>query len=829
MSQSTLTNPAKESKELWGIDYQYLLSEWKQMFASGGTVVKDIWSGTTVAFLALPPNLALAIAAGVEPNVGITTGIVAGIIGALLGGQRFAVTGPAAAMAVVLVEISQTYGIGGIWLVCMMAGVLQLLAGVFKLGRLISFIPMPVIVGFATAIGALVFFNAIDDFLGLPSVRIAHPGVQLPVHNLLPQFILDLSDIYQRCFVHQEMNFAAIGLGFLTLAIAYLLPRLTRAVPAQLVGIVVATLVAALLHLNVPVIRDISAISNLVPSPHLPEIPWREFFVLFPTAITVFMLGSIESLLSASVADGMTGSSKHHSNQELIGQGIANVVVPFFGGIPVTGVIARTAVNIRAGARTRLSAIIHSLVLMVLIFLFSKQAEQIPLASLAAILMLTGIRLIEWDAVREIWRVSRAEGYVVVATTIAAVAINLTAGVFIGLVFACALFIRQMSDVNFTPGAGENVDVIDIPTCNYVRTYVVDGPLFFGAAERFIENIMVLDTVKVIILHMKAARVMDLTGVETLLSIQHQLHRHGGKLVLAELPAQPLALLDRTSALETIGKDNIFSDYKTAVLTVNNDLLNGSCKSCAVRDGKGPKDCRLRNALLDESSPMARQLEALKSTPTRTSDAGLEWLFSIDSVGEIPKILRDTPIETLLLGQNTGEIQNRPANVAEIVIGMCIDFRKSLSIPRDWAFILRREGANMDGAEFAVALALSKGVRHMALIAHNSCAMSNTAHHRDAFVTVLSEKYDWKREQATEFFDNHARSHDIGNEIDFVLQEANRLSNMFPGLMVVPILLRVEDDRLYLIYDWLVTHAKDDLIMRKLSVRDTGEFRTITS
>jgi sulfate permease, SulP family len=822
--------PAGPGRDFWAIDYQYLFSEWKQMFSSGSSVVKDLWAGTTVALVALPLNLAFAVAAGVEPSVGITTGIVAGIIGALLGGQRFAVTGPAAAMAVVLVEVSQTYGIGGIWMVCLVAGLLQLLAGIFRLGRLISFIPMPVIVGFATAIGALVFFNAVDDFLGLPSARIAHLGVAVSAHKFLPQFLIDLSDIWTRCFVHQEVNFAAIGLGVLTLLIAYFLPRFTRAIPGQLVAVVVTTMVASFLHLNVPVIKDIAAISHLVPAPALPQMPWQDFFILFPTAITVFMLGSIDSLLSASVADGMTGSSKHHSNQELIGQGVANMIVPFFGGIPVTGVIVRTAVNIRAGARTRLAAIIHSLVLMALIFVFAEQTGQIPLSALAAILMLTGIRLIEWDAVREIWRVSRSEAYVVLATTIAAVAINLTAGVFIGLVFACGIFISQMSEVSLSPSSdGENDDLVDIPTCNYVRTYVVDGPLFFGAAERFIENIIVLDTVKVIILHMKAARVMDLTGVETLLSIRHQLRRHGGKLVLAELPAQPLALLDKTNALETIGKNNVFSDYKTAVLTVNNDLLNSSCKSCAIKEGKGPKDCRLRNALLDESSPMARMLEALKATPTRSEEAGLEWLFPVDSAGEIPLILRDTPIETLLLGQNLGEIQVRPANMAEIVIGMCIDFRKSLSIPRDWAFILRREGANMDGAEFAIALALSKGVRHMALIAHNSCAMSNTALHRDAFVAVLCEKYNWKRPQAVEFFDNHARSHDIGNEIDFVLQEAHRLSSLFPGLMVVPILFRVEDDRLYLIYDWLIANAKDDAIMRKLTLRDTGGFRTIKS
>ncbi len=814
------------SKTFIGIEIGYLLSEWKQMF-SKETIPKDIWAGLTVALVALPLNLALAIAAGVEPGVGVTTGIIAGIIGALFGGQRVAITGPAAAMAVVLIELARNYGIDAIWLVCLIAGVFQLLAGVFKLGRFISFLPMPVIVGFANAIGVLVFCNALDDFFGLPAKQVAHAGQpQLAGLPFIPEFILDMLDIWRRCLVHQEMNFYAIVIGTISLLIAYFTPKVTKAVPGQLVAIFTATLLCSLLQFKVPVVKDIATIPNMLPLPRIPELTWNDFGVLFPTAITVFMLGSIESLLSASVADGMTGSSRHHSNQELIGQGLANLVVPFFGGIPVTGVIARTAVNIRAGACTRLSALVHSLALACLIFFLAKYAEQIPLAALASILMLTGIRLIEWDAMSQMWRSSRMESFVAIATTMSSVAVDLTAGVFTGLVFACALFIRQISDVKIVPQGEQEANGVEatLPTCKFVRTYVVDGPLFFGAAERFIENILIVADVKVVILHMKAARVMDLTGVETLLSIRNQLERQGGKLVIAELPQQPLQLLEKSGALEKIGRENIYSSYHTAVISVNEQLLGSSCRGCEEKGGYAPKDCRLHNAMLDESSPMARLVEAARGKSKPVNKSGLEWLFPVLSTEEVPEALRGTPLETLLKGQNLGLIDEHQAHGAALLIGMCIDFRNALSIPRDWAYIVRREGANMAGAVFAVALALSKGVRYMALIAHNNCAMANTSEHREQFIDVLTKGFSWESDRAVEFFDSHSLSREIGNELDFVVEEADRIEKLFPGLKVVPLLFRVEDSHLYLIYDWLVKNAPNYAKMSKFNSRDTGEF-----
>ncbi len=814
-------------------DRDYLLSEWKQML-NPKTIPQDLWAGITVALVALPLNLALAIAAGVEPGVGITTGIIAGIIGALFGGQRFAITGPAAAMAVVLIEIAETQGINAIWLVCLAAGLLQIIAGVFKLGKLISYMPMPVIVGFANAIGVLVFFNALDDFLGLPTKPLAHSGhvVAATSNTIIPEFLVDITHMWTRGVMQHEANWHAILIGTVSFAIAFLTPKLTKAIPGQLIAIVAATLCATLLNFHVPLIKDISHIPNVLPTPSIPGLPWDDITILFPTIITVFMLGSIESLLSATVADGMTSSRRHNSNQELIGQGLANVIVPFFGGIPVTGVIARTAVNIRAGAQTRLSALVHSITLIFLIFFLARYAEQIPLAALASILMLTGIRLVEWDAMREIWRGSRLEGYVMLCTTVASVAIDLTAGVFAGVLFACVLFIRQMSEAKPTlhddqQQQQQQLLPQEFPTCKAVRTYVVDGPLFFGAAQRFIDNIVVMEDIKVIVLHMRAAKVMDLTGVETLLSIHQQLKRHGGKLIIAELPIRPMQLLERTSALEKIGRENVFADYRAAMVSVNQKLLDGTFKSCTEKGHgtSGPKDCPLRNALLDESSPMARMLEAAKQTlDSKDSRAGLEWLFPVNAEEDIPTCLKSTPIEKLVKGQNLGIIEETSA-APECVIGMCIDFRKSLSIPRDWAFIIRREGANMQDMEFGIALALSKGVRHMALIAHNHCAMANTAEHRDNFVEVLSKQYQWTKDEAGQYFDKHARTRDIGNEIDFVMDESRRIEELFPTLMVVPFLFRVEDDRLYLIHDWLIQYAADDPIMRRLDQRDTGEFR----
>lgn len=803
-----------------GFDLPYLVQEWKDML-NPSTMVKDVWAGMTVALVALPLNLALAIAAGVEPGVGITTGIIAAVIAALFGGQRVAITGPAAAMAVVLIEIAQTQGIQGIWLVGLIAGVMQILAGLLKLGRLITYIPMPVMVGFANAIGVLVFFNALDDFLGLPTKPIAHPGQAAPLagQEFVPEFIQDLSHLFWRLVVDGELHPPAVLLGLGAFTIAVLVPKFTKAVPGQLVAIVVATAVCLVLGLEIPKIADISTIPNVLPAPAVPQLPWNQIETLFAAAVTVFMLGSIESLLSASVADGMTMSRRHHSDQELIGQGMANVIVPFFGGIPVTGVIARTAVNIRAGAQTRLSAIVHSLVLMVLIFLLAKQAEQIPLCALAAILLLTGLRLIEWEAVRQIWNASRMEGYVVLATTLVSVLIDLTAGVITGLVFTCGLFIRQMSEVRLVPAAGNGEAgtlIENVPHCEFVRTYLVDGALFFGAAERFIENILLVENVKVIILHMRSVTVMDLTGVETLLSIHTQLQRKGARLVLAEMPAQPRQLLERTGALEKIGHDNFFSHYRDALIQVNRQMLESCCRGCAdSRSHGGRADCPVRKAMLQDGHPLRKVLESPHTAPLegescelKTAAHHLERLIPVESQKDIPSELRGTPIGILFECQNLGQMNVPAPETPQLIVGMCIDTARSLHLPREFAYVVKREGANMQGAEFTLAMAMLDGITHMALIAHGGCAMSNSQELRSQFIETLVKEHAWTDQQAIRFFDEHLRSKEVDNEIDFVLEEAERLGRVFRGLNVVPLFYRAENDRLYLIRDWMNTRTQ---------------------
>ena len=611
-------NTSNEARVL-GFDVKYLLQEWKDIF-NRKTVVADIWAGVTVALVALPLNLALAIAAGVEPGVGVTTGIIAGVIGSLLGGQRHAITGPAAAMAVVLIEVAQGYGIQAIWLVGLIAGVFQILSGAFRLGKLISYIPMPVVIGFANAIGILVIFNSLDDLLGLPTKPIAHAGAAtapLAGHPLIPEFIQDISHLVHRLIVHQEANVNAILIGGLVIAIAMIVPRWTKLIPGQLVAIVVASFVAHYLNFDVPRIVDIASIPNTLPFPKIPTLPWENIDVLFSSAITVFLLGSIESLLSASVADGMTMSRRHHSDQELIGQGVANVVVPFFGGIPVTGVIARTAVNIRSGAKTRLSGLIHAITLFGLVIVLAKHAEQIPLAALGGILTLTGFRLIEADAFKQVWRASRGEAWVVVATTAASVLMDLNAGVVTGLVLTCGMFIKKMSAVRILPDDDPDRRAYvrePMPSCKMVRTFLVDGPLFFGAAERFTETILFTQNLKGIVLHMRAVHIMDLTGAETLMSIHEQLKRNNVRLVIAELPTEPFNLLKKTGAVDKIGEENFYNDYAEAMAFTNKWTLENNCHGCAaVLTGAtghpGPKDCALRQAMVADKAHYMPLLE----------------------------------------------------------------------------------------------------------------------------------------------------------------------------------------------------------------------------
>lgn len=513
----------------------------------------DLTGGLTAAVVALPLALAFAVASGVDPKAGLYTAIVAGIIAAVFGGSPVQITGPTGAMAVILVGIVAKYGIEKVWIAGVMAGIIQIALGVAKLGRLVKFIPYPVTAGFTNGIAVIIFCGQLNNFLGLQLPRSEHflPGLWQTVTHL------------------EGLNWAAVGLAMVVIVIKLFWTRITTTIPGSLVGLVLATAIASFFHLDVP---TIGAIPQSLPLPQ--AIPhWNDFGLireLINPALALAALGSIESLLSAVVADGMTVSEKHNSDRELIGQGLANMIVPFFGGIPATGAIARTAVNVRSGGKTRLSGVIHGVALAVIVLTLAPLAAQVPLAALAGILMVTSARMIEWEAIGLLVRATYSDFAVMILTWAVTIFFDLVLAVEIGLIAAGALFIKRMSDLNlakipeteaFPPG-------VPIELSKQIAVYRVDGPVFFGAAERFATFLRDEPEVKYLILRMRFVPNMDTTGLVALEDIYHDLRRHGCRLLLTGLQPEVKALLDRSGLLDKIGRDNCFETTDAAICSL---------------------------------------------------------------------------------------------------------------------------------------------------------------------------------------------------------------------------------------------------------------------
>lgn len=510
----------------------------------------DLTGGLTAAVVALPLALAFAVASGVEPKAGLYTAIVAGILASCFGGSSVQITGPTGAMAVVLVGIVAKYGIEKVWIAGVMAGIIQIALGVAKMGQLVKFIPYPVTAGFTNGIAVIIFCGQLNNFLGLHLERSEHflPGVGDTLSHL------------------GEVNWAAVAIASVVIATKIFLPKLTTVVPGSLVGLILATAIATFLHLDLP---TIGTIPQALPMPQ--GIPhWNDprlLRELINPALALAALGSIESLLSAVVADGMTVSEKHDSNRELIGQGIGNLVAPFFGGIPATGAIARTAVNVRSGGKTRLSGIIHGVALAVIILSMAPLAAKIPLAALAGILMVVSVRMIEWEAIGLLMRSTYADLGVMILTWAVTICFDLVLAVEVGLIAAGALFIKRMSELNlvrlpdtevFPPG-------ITLELGKEIAVYRIDGPLFFGAAEQFASFLRDEPEVKHLILRMRFVPVMDTTGLVALEDIYQDLKRHGCSLRLTGLQPEVEELLDRTGLLDKIGRENCYLTTEMAI------------------------------------------------------------------------------------------------------------------------------------------------------------------------------------------------------------------------------------------------------------------------
>lgn len=531
----------------------------------------DLTGGLTAAVVALPLALAFAVASGVDPKAGLYTAIVAGIIAAVFGGSPVQITGPTGAMAVILVGIVAKYGIEKVWIAGVMAGIIQVALGVAKLGRLVKFIPYPVTAGFTNGIAVIIFCGQLNNFLGLQLPRSEH---------FLPS-------LWQTVTHLEGLNWAAVGLATVVIVIKLFWARITTTIPGSLVGLVLATAIASFLHLDVP---TIGAIPQSLPLPQ--SIPhWNDFGLireLINPALALAALGSIESLLSAVVADGMTVSEKHNSDRELIGQGLANMIVPFFGGIPATGAIARTAVNVRSGGKTRLSGVIHGIALAMIVLTLAPLAAQVPLAALAGILMVTSVRMVEWEAIGLLVRATYSDFAVMILTWAVTIFFDLVLAVEIGLIAAGALFIKRMSDLNlaripeteaFPPG-------VPLELSKQIAVYRVDGPVFFGAAERFVTFLRDEPEVKYLILRMRFVPNMDTTGLVALEDIYHDLKRHGCRLLLTALQPEVYALLDRSGLLDKIGKDNCFETTDAAICALTPTAISCPLPPVSINPSK---------------------------------------------------------------------------------------------------------------------------------------------------------------------------------------------------------------------------------------------------
>lgn len=538
---------------------------------------KDIIAGIIVGIVAIPLALAFAIASGVKPQFGIYTTIFAGVLVGLFGGSRVQIAGPTGAFVPILLSIVMVYGYENLLLAGLLAGIILIFMGITKMGMLIRFIPRPVTVGFTSGIAVIIFTGQIDTFLGLQNVA---------KHEYFLPNIVELTK-----------NIATIQTPSVIVAMICLIcliysQRFLPSIPGQLTGLLASTLVATFIFPGgVETIgTKFGEIPAGLPSFHLPQISLDAIQLMLGPAFTIAILGGVESLLSCMVADGMTGH-KHDSNRELIGQGIANVVTPFFGGIAATGAIARTATNIRSGGSTPVSALIHSVTVLALIITLAPMVSRIPLASMAPILMVVAWNMSGQKEFKHLLRTTRSDAAVLIATFILTVFLNLTVAVGFGLLLAVALFIHRMSDTisvqkvlpDHTCGEKVSSEVVTpIHDCPQIGIVTINGALFFGAVETLEKTLTncLADHPKILILRMGNVFVMDATAEVALENIVEHVQKQNGLVLVSGLKPQPEAILRKSGLYDKIGKEKFFSGTGLAITEALNNINQQKCIGC---------------------------------------------------------------------------------------------------------------------------------------------------------------------------------------------------------------------------------------------------------
>ena len=528
----------------------------------------DLMAGIIVGIVALPLAIAFGIASGVSPEKGIITAIVAGFIISFMGGSKVQIGGPTGAFIVIIYGIIQEYGISGLTVATLMAGVLLILLGVFKLGAVIKFIPYPIIVGFTSGIALTIFTTQIADIFGLQFGDEKVPG------DFIGKWLL-----YFKHF--DTVNWWNAIVSFASVFIIAITPKFSKKIPGSLVAIVLVTLVVYLMKMYggitcIDTIGDRFTIQSQLPDAVVPELNWEAIKNLFPVAITIAVLGAIESLLSAAVADGVIGD-RHDSNTELIAQGVANVVTPIFGGIPATGAIARTMTNINNGGKTPIAGIIHAVVLLLILLLLMPLAQYIPMACLAGVLVIVSYNMSGWRTFKGLLRNPKSDVSVLLITFFLTVIFDLTVAIEWGLVIACVLFMRRVMETTeisvikdeIDPNKESDLEVHEehLIVPEGVEVYEINGPYFFGIATKFEEMMANMgDRPKVRIIRMRKVPFIDSTGVHNLSNLCDMCKKDNIQVVLSGVNEKVHQVLEKTGFLYTlVGKDNICPNINVAL------------------------------------------------------------------------------------------------------------------------------------------------------------------------------------------------------------------------------------------------------------------------
>lgn len=536
--------------------------------------MSDLMAGIIVGIVALPLAIAFGIASGVSPETGITTAIVAGFIISLLGGSNVQIGGPTGAFIVIVYGIIQQYGKEGLIVATILAGAMLVLLGLFKLGTIIKYIPYPIVVGFTSGIAVTIFTTQIKDLFGLSIEKV-------------PADFIEKWGVY---FQHSEtFNSGSAFIGIGSIVLIALAPRFSKKIPGSLMAIIAMTIIAYVLKTycgvtGIETIGDRFTINPEIPDAEIPPISWEMVKGLFPAAFTIAVLGAIESLLSATIADGVIGD-KHNSNQELMAQGVANLVTPLFGGIPATGAIARTMTNINNGGRTPVAGLIHAVVLLLILLCLGSLTAMIPMACLAGVLVVVSYNMSEWRTFRGLMKNPVSDITVLLITFFLTVLFDLTIAIEVGLLIACLLFMRRVAEttdirvitdeINLNEDAGiapDEEEHLTIP--ENVKVYEINGPYFFGIANKFEETMVSMgEHPKVRIIRMRKVPFIDSTGIHNLTNLCKMTHKEHTTIILSGVNEKVHASLERSGFYELLGKENICSHISIALKRAE-ELIN---------------------------------------------------------------------------------------------------------------------------------------------------------------------------------------------------------------------------------------------------------------